>query len=320
MNRMSESTGMRSTTDRDAAAIEWLLASDEPGIRMQTRLDLLGQDARDDAARVLHGPLVRTLLAGQQTDGGFGSHPYAKWRGAHWRLVSLIELGIPPGEPRAVAAFQTVLTWLFGAGHRRVPLIDGRYRRCASQEGNALAVGVRLGLASDERVRELAASLVKWQWPAGGWNCDRRPQVTHPSFNESITPLLGLAAFARATGDRASADAARRAAEMFLEHHVYRSHTTGNVGNPAWLRTHWPPYWAFDMTWGLVVLGRSGVLPDPRADDALEVLRAKQAPDGRWQTESPWRYRTNVDVVPWATGPSELLTLNVLRTLRAARS
>ena len=61
---------------------------------------------------MLAGAKVTTLLSGQQPGGGFGVHPYRKWTGAHWRLVSLVELAIPPGEPRAVAAAGHVLAWL----------------------------------------------------------------------------------------------------------------------------------------------------------------------------------------------------------------
>ena len=75
------------------------------------RRDLLGEDVAD-AGEVLDGPMVRTLLSGQCRDGGFGVHPYRTRAGAHWRLVSLVELGIPPGEPRAVRAADTVLGWL----------------------------------------------------------------------------------------------------------------------------------------------------------------------------------------------------------------
>ena len=61
-----------------------------------------------------------------------------------------------------------------------VPVIDGRARRCASQEGNALYATLALGLA-DERTDQLAANLTRWQWPDGGWNCDRKTeQPEHP--------------------------------------------------------------------------------------------------------------------------------------------
>src|SRR5918993_446811 len=134
------------------AAVAWLLASDEPAVRYLTRRDLLGdpdsEAAAADAARVLEGPKAGALLAGQRPDGGFGVRPYSKWTGAHWRLVSLVELAAPAGEPRLQAAASTVLDWLASDGHRRaVRVIDGLARRCASQEGNALAGACRVGLA-----------------------------------------------------------------------------------------------------------------------------------------------------------------------------
>ena len=97
---------------RTHAAVTWLLNCDEPAIRLLTRRDVLGERADQDAGQVLAGTKVTALLSGQQPDGGFGVHPYRKWTGAHWRLVSLVELAIPPGEPRAVAAAGHVLAWL----------------------------------------------------------------------------------------------------------------------------------------------------------------------------------------------------------------
>src|SRR5579864_831759 len=85
-------------------AVAWLLASDEPAIRYQARRDLLDDRANRDVDAILAGPMVRSLLGGQHADGGFGGHPYKKWTGAHWRLVSLVELGVPAGHPQAVAA------------------------------------------------------------------------------------------------------------------------------------------------------------------------------------------------------------------------
>jgi hypothetical protein len=34
----------------------------------------------------------------------YGRHPYAKWGGAFWRLMSLADLGVPPGHAGAVQA------------------------------------------------------------------------------------------------------------------------------------------------------------------------------------------------------------------------
>ena len=181
-------------------AVNWLLSSTEPAVRLLARRDLLGEDVAD-VGEVLDGSMVRTLLSGQCRDGGFGVHPYRKWAGAHWRLVSLVELGIPPGEPRAVRAADTVLGWLTGREHRSSVVTIGGLVRChASQEGNALAVCSRLGLGRDPRVKLLAESLMRWQWPDGGWNCDIRAQGRRSSFHESLTPAWGLSEYWQATG------------------------------------------------------------------------------------------------------------------------
>ena len=71
---------------------------------------------------------------------------------------------------------------------QRIQVIDGLARRCASQEGNALAVACRLGMAHDPRAELLARSLAGWQWPDGGWNCDPRASGRRSSFHESLAP------------------------------------------------------------------------------------------------------------------------------------
>lgn len=310
----------------DQIAIDWLLASDEPGIRLQVRRDLLGDAADDDLKRVVDGPLMQQLLADQEADGSFGVHPYTKWRGAHWRLVSLVDLGLPAGEPHAAAAASTVLDWLDGeVDPAQLRTLQGRYRGHASQEGNAVFVATRLGMAGDPRVHRLVAALLLWQWPDGGWNCDRRPAVSHSSFYESLAPLLGLAEYAATTGDSEAAGGARRAAEFFLAHKVFKSHRRDRPGDADWLLLQYPIYHYFDVLHGLRALQLAGALADPRTRDAVDLLRAKQHDDGTWHVEHRPRwlpggtYRT--EVVRWErSGPSQMLTLHALRVLRAAGS
>jgi hypothetical protein len=305
------------------SALDWLLESDEPGIVAQAKRDLLGEQAPAEAARVLDGPKVRTLLAGQQADGGFGSSVYAKWGGAHWRLVSLVELGVPAGEPRCLAAAETVLAWLTGKGHRdRIQVIDGLTRRCGSQEGNALAVCCRLGLAHDPRVRLLAESLVEWQWPDGGWNCDRKASGYRSSFNESLPPMWGLHEYWTATGETGAREAAERTAELLLEHRLFRALASGEPIRESFVTVHSPPFWHYDFFQALVVLARMGLADDTRATDGLDLLEERRLPDGRWRAGGRWwkapgSKGSNVEVVDWGSGPNELLTLHALRVLRA---
>jgi hypothetical protein len=310
---------------KDDSAVEWLRDSGEPGIRFQARRDLLGEAPPDDTADILQGPIVRELLRGQQRGGGFGAHPYGKWGGAHWRLVTLVELGLPAGEPRALAALETVLDWLTGTSHRRnVPVINELPRRCASQEGNALAVASRLGRSDHPRVQLLAQSLIGWQWPDGGWNCDRREVAHHSSFNESLATMWGLHEYAVAAGDKAAAEAAARTAELLLEHRVFRSHRTAEPIHPTVTELNWPPYWHYDLLQALLVLTRMGYALDPRTDDAVALLEDGRLPNGRWQAARRWwsppgSKGSNVEVIDWTKDDAgdRMVTLNALRVLAA---
>lgn len=316
--------------DREDPVVRWLLASGDPSIRFSTLTDLLdvppdAPEAAREARRIPEGPKVQALLAGQQEDGGFGGHPYKKWTGAHWRLVSLVELGIPVGHPAALAAAEQVLRWLHHPNHRgRIREVNGLTRRCASQEGNALAVCSRLGRGEDERVVALAESLASWQWPDGGWNCDAREEARHSSFYESLAPLWGLLEHHRATGDRDSLKAAERAGELFLRHGLFRSETTGEVINPEWLKLHYPLYWHYDILQGLLMMGRLGKLSDPRTEEALDLLEERRLKDGRWRPGNyywrpPGGGRSAQEVVDWGRGgPNPMITLNALRVLKGA--
>jgi len=279
---------MRTIDDSTGAAAGWLLASAEPAVRLLARRDLLGEEVVH-TGEVLDGPMVRALLSGQCRDGGFGVHPYRKWTGAHWRLVSLVELGIPVGEPRAVRAAGTVLGWLTGPEHRSSIVTVGGLVRChASQEGNALAVCSRLGLGRDPRVELLAESLVRWQWPDGGWNCDPRATGRRSSFHESLAPAWGLLEYWRATGELEARAAALRTAELFLQHRLFRSLATRAVIRREWLTLHSPPYWHYDILQALLVLSRMQLTGDPRCRDAVAVLERRRRPDGLWLPGAYW--------------------------------
>src|SRR2546426_8739493 len=316
-------------------AVNWLLESDDPSIRYLTLTEILNRpsDSKEVLAakkQIPSGPIVKTLLSGQRADGRFGVHPYQKWTGAHWRLVSLVELGIPPGFLPAVKATDLVLKWLLGEAHlRNVPKINGRYRRCASQEGNALAVCSRLGLAEDPRVVKLAESLVEWQWPDGGWNCDRNPEADHSSVNESLSTLWGLVEYQRATGDRDFLKPIERASEFFLRHRLFRSDHAGEIIHPDMVKLHYPLYWHCDILQELMILSRAGKLRDPRTREALDIVEKKTGPDGLWHAEDYyWNMKrkastklkvSNVEVVDWGRkGPNEFITLNALRVLKSS--
>jgi hypothetical protein len=254
-----------------------------------------------------------------------GVHPYAKWGGAHWRLASLVEIAPDDALPAARRVAEDVLGWLLNPARlRRFPVIDGRLRRCASQEGRALYACCRIGMADDPRLRTIAESLVETQWPDGGWNCDRHRECTHSSFNETWGPTMGLAEYARETGHAGARTAADRASEFLLHHNVFQSHRTGKPAHPAFMRLRWPPYWHYDALVGLVTLNRSVGLDDARTSAALDLVESKRRADGTWRSEGKWwkgpgSKGSNVEVVDWGETAHQFMTVWARDVLAAAK-
>ncbi|HKW69891.1 MAG TPA: prenyltransferase/squalene oxidase repeat-containing protein [Candidatus Dormibacteraeota bacterium] len=257
--------------------------------------------------------MIDGLLSGQRADGGFGVHPYSKWKGAHWRLVSLVELGIPRTNQAARAAASSVLDWI--AAPREPLIIKGRERRHASMEGNALAVCCRLGMARNKRVRRLVDVLLRSQWPDGGWNCDPNPDAWRSSFHESLAPIWSLIEYFRETGDANAKDAARRACELLLDHHVFKSRHTGEAIHPEWLHIHWPHYWHYDFFNSLRMIARAGLLDDPRADDAKALLISRRRKDGSWRVDGHCYWRQETEAVFWGDA-HQIVTPNAVAVLQ----
>jgi hypothetical protein len=309
-----------------------LLSSDEPAIRYKVRVQVLGEDPDQPDLRTLRqsiatSPRVQTLFSERGSDGHIPHHPYQKWTGAHWVLANLADLGYPPGDQSLAPLLDDCLSWLLGPGHRKsIRQIDSRVRRCASQEGNAVFYALRLGLP-DPRVDELAERLLVWQWPDGGWNCDKRQEAIHSSFMETLIPLRALALYAKTTGGLGAAGAAARAAEIFLKRHLFRRQHDGAIMDPHFVRLHYPVYWHYDILAGLKVMAEAGFLDDPRCQDALDLLASKQLPGGGFPAEGKYYRRTDQlvsgrSLVDWggtgAKQPNQFVTAEALAVLAAS--
>jgi hypothetical protein len=288
-----------------SAVVDALLKSDEPSVRWKVMTRVVGEDPESRNVRELReeirtSPRARALIAGRDERFVREAHVYATWRGAHWTLAMLAEIGYPAGDESLLSMRDQVLDcWLGHAfymefesktavpKHRSaegVPIIQGRYRRCASQQGNALYSITRLGLA-DKESDGLAERLMHWQWPDGGWNCDRKPSAHISSFNESLLPMLGLAAHAERAKDDAARSSAVKASEVFLCRRLFKSKTDGKMISPHWVRPKYPRYWHYDMLGGLVAIAEMGLIKDPRCADALDLLERKELPKGGWAAQ-----------------------------------
>jgi hypothetical protein len=241
-------------------------------------------------------------------------------------LADLADLGYPPGAGELNPLRDRVADQWLGrdyyleyeaksqaSGHGRagVPVMEGRHRRCASQQGNALRSMVRLGLG-DERADKLVERLLHWQWPDGGWNCDRNPSADTSSFMETLHPMRALAAYSKWRQDETAAAAARAAAEVFLSRELFRRRSDGNPIHPSFLKLHYPLYWHHDILGGLVAMAEMDLLGDRRCEAALDILESKRLANGGWPAEAKFyatsdEPRSGTTAVDWGgTGRKQM--------------
>jgi hypothetical protein len=296
-----------------ADVVDVLLAVDEPAVVLRVRRDVLGEpdsalgDLREE---VRNSSRARTLIAGIPP-----GNVYDKWHGAHWVLADLADLGYPQSASELEPLRDRVADhWLrdgfyteyvakskaSASGREGVPVMEGRHRRCGSQQGNALRSMIQLGLA-DDRADKLVERLLHWQWPDGGWNCDRNPSADTSSFMETLTPMRGLAAYARSRNDETAGAAARAAAEVFLSRGLFRRRSDGTPIALSFLKLHHPLYWHYDILGGLVAMAELGLLGDERCAAALDLLESKRLADGGWPAEAKF-YSTSVEPLSGSTG------------------
>jgi hypothetical protein len=287
--------------------VDRLLRSQDPSIRLRTRVEVLGEDLSGAERErldeeIVSSARVRSLLSERGADGQIRSHPYAKWFGAHWVLASLADLGYPRGDRSLGPLMAQVYEWLFSESHLKlrphshayaapIRLVSGRPRVHASMEGNAVYYSLKLGIG-DERTDLLAKRLVDLQWPDGGWNCDRRPGATNSSFHESLLPLRGLALHARTKGNADSHRACRLASEIFLKRRLLWSYSRPEeLISVRFQELAYPYYWHYGVLPGLKVLAEAGFIGDGRCDDAISLLSGKRLPDGGFPCERTYYRR-----------------------------
>jgi hypothetical protein len=237
-------------------------------------------------------PIIQGLLRDRDARGNITFPPYDKWFGAHWVLSIFADLGYPQGDESLKPMLeQCYRVWLSTEHEKHIRTVNGRTRRCASQEGNCIYYSLALRIA-DDRTEELVSRLTKWQWEDGGWNCDKRPEAFNSSFNETLIPLRGLAWYAKSSGDSKVSIAVERAAEVFLKRFLFKRVTDGSVIDKNFVNLHYPNYWHYDILFGLKVMAEAGYITDPRCSEALDLLISKQLPDGGFPAEDRY-YRVD---------------------------
>lgn len=301
---------------------DWLLDSD-PAIRWQVMRDLLDEPVEVVAAersRVATEGWGAGLLALQGPDGLWAGGVYdpaeprdpdatgQPWTGTHHTLVLLRDLGLDPASSearRAIALVRDNVKW----EHDNQDYFAGEVEPCIN--GLVVALGDYFG----EDVQGVVDRLLDEQLDDGGWNCDAELGSTRSSFHTTICVLEGLLEHERVRGGSAEVTAARnRAEEYLLERRMLRRLSTGELGDPEWAMFSFPTRWFYDALRGLDYLRRAGVAPDPRCDEAIDLVENKRGADGRWLLENSHPGKAHFEMERVGE-PSRWITLRALGVL-----
>ena len=300
---------------------DWLLDSD-PAIRWQVLRDLTGASPGEVAAeraRVEHEGWGARLLALEDPDGLWAGgacfpatrprgEPGQPWTATMHTLQSLQILGLDPASAPARRSIGLVAEhgrWEH-AGQR---YFDGEVEPCIN--GRTIEAGAYFGVDVSPVVERILGE----QLPDGGWNCEAENGSVRSSFDTTLTVLDGLLGFERAGGGTAVREARRGAEEYLLERGLFRRKSTGETVKPEYADFAFPYYWHYDALRALDYFRRSGAAPDPRMAGAVELVRSKRQPDGRWLSGRVHPGQVHFALDADAGQPSRWNTLRALRVL-----
>ena len=311
---------------RTDSVIEWLLDGD-PAIRWQVLRDLTGANertvARERRKIVRDGWGVRLLArqdpagtwaGGQSSDGGLYS---PKWTSTTYTMLLLRDFGLPQNNRQARKACRLLLE----EGLQRDGGIDYGIWAKWLNKGETCVTGMVLSILSyfeydDPRLETIAGHLLDEQMPDGGWNCRRYAGATHSSVHTTISALEGLRYYELHGGDKVQVRAAQsRGREFLLAHRLFRSHRTGEIIKPAFLRFSFPPRWHYDVLRGLDYFQAVNALRDPRLAEAIDIVRGSRRADRRWPLQNRYRGKTYFEMERLGAA-SRWNTLRALRVLK----
>ncbi len=311
------------------ALTDWLLNTD-PALRWQVERDLLGLGRGHWEAtrnRIATEGFGARLLAEQDDDGQWAGGAYFPAQGhptsyvegqkgqpytaTTWSLWQLREWGL---DASALSGTAEKLAANSRWEYDNLPYWSGEVDVCI----NSFTLSAGTWLGAD--VTALAGWFGEHQLDDGGWNCEWVEGATVSSFHSTLNAVKGLRyREAHVGADEGLAPIRRRGEEYLLQRRLSRRLSTGATV------ASWVPEFGYPFRWKYSALAAldhfreaaalDGTPPDARLAEAIEIVRRKQQPDGRWLTDvhhpgQEWF------VVDGAVGqPSPWVTLYALRVL-----
>ncbi len=320
------------------SVMAWLLSADDLSVRYFTLTSLLGKPFDDQEVRlaqkdIMEKGLVPKILASQNEDGSWGipeKFYQLKYTGTVWTLLLLAELAADPLDIRIQKACEFIL-W-----HSQNPETAGFSYTSSAKTGTGLASGVipcltgnmvysliKLGYLQDSRLQQAISWINTCQRADDGINkapegamyqryemCWGRHSC-HMGVAKALKALAAIPPSARSPETEGKLD---ELAEYFLLHHLYKkSHNLAEISRPGWLKLGFPLMYQTDILELLGIFADLGRW-DQRLEDALDLIKSKQLPDGTWNLENSNNGKMQVRIEQKGK-PSRWITLKALKVL-----
>ncbi len=334
-----------SATQIPPATLDWLLEPASPGARYLALRDLLGCPADDPelaaARRLAHtaGPIAAVLDA--MHPGGYWAEPgpgyLPKYRSTVWSIQLLAQLGASPAQdPRILQACNYLLDQaLLPAGQLTASGAPSGVAGCL--QGELLASLLSLGYAgrSLDAAFEWMARTVTGEGLAPNTQRDAPLRyyagLCGPLFACGANDKLPCAwAAAKVMLAFSLLPAARRTPLverairqgvdfLFSVDPATAAYPSGYSAKPSgnWWKFGFPVFYVTDLLQIVEALVGLGYGHDPRLANALQLIRSKQDPQGRYPLEYDYTGKTWVDFGP-KKQPNKWVTLRAWRVLQAA--
>jgi len=321
-----------------ANTLEWLLDPGNPSVRYNTLLHLLNKPADDPEVTAAKQAVYATgnafeILGKQNEEGFWGSREKfytEKYQGTVWQLIILAELGADISNRQIRQACEFILEssqepetggFAFRKSAKSPGGLKSEIIPCLT--GNMLWSLVKLGMADDERVRRGIDWICRYQraddgeqQAPTGWPYDRYDMCwgKHTCHMGVVKSLKALAAIPDAQRTKEVRFKIEELTEFILKHHIHKkSHNLAETSKPGWLRLGFPLMYQSD------ILEIAGILTDlgyhdTRMQEAIDIIRRKQTPSGRWIMENTFNDRF-IPPIESKGKESKWITLRALKVL-----
>lgn len=322
----------------DDKLIEWLLSEDNPSVRYFTMTRLLKLPDKEPAVasarmEIMRSGIVPLILDRQNQDGSWGDPErfYTdKYKGTAWNLLILAELGADIGDPRVARSCGFILdrsqepesgAFSHETSVRTKAGLKSGIIPCLT--GNMTFALIRLGMLEDPRVMKAVDWIAEYQRaddseetrPSGHYY--DRYSMCWGKHSCHMGVAKALKALAEIPWDRKSNGVKKKSAELveyFLKHRIFKkSHDLSTVAKPGWTRFGFPLMYQTDALELLEIITRLGV-QDGRLSEAVELVRSKQRPNGKWRLESAFNGKLLIDIEGKGMD-SKWITLNAMTAL-----